>query len=270
MAVNKTWQLNMATGHSPLMAAPIVKQNGGAAYEDKLCKTISDCALPSVVLLPRSNVSSNTGVDVPLTFFGTNLPIEAKLKGAQMSGTSLRYDQGTASFTLVKEVKDSDLLIAAAKVKIPVLNAYIDALKQQSPPEVHSQIAGIPLKATRTARSILKAAGLQAACEERIDFPVSFLHEIHNKKGTYYIQIEGLGFFSLGGNPFNLPIPELAGHFRVEFRIGYAGGKEGPHGHVAHAGFRVQGRLISSNEKSPYSLDTPDHVRILFGKDWRV
>lgn len=260
----------MAVDRSPTMAAPIVKQNGGAAYEDRLCKTISECALPAIVLLPRSNVSSNTGVDVPLTFFGTNLPIEAKLKGAQMSGTSLRYNRGTQSFTLVKEVKDSDLLIAAAQVKIPVLNAYIDALKQQSPPEIHAQISGIPLKATKTARSILKAAGLQAACEEKIEFPISFLHEIHNKKGTYYIQIEGLGFFSLGGNPFNLPIPELAGRFRVEFRIGYAGGSIGPHGHVAHAGFRVQGRLISSSEKSPYTLDNPEHVRILFGKDWRV
>ena len=252
------------------MASSVVKQNGGAAYEDRLCKTISDCALPTVILLPRSNVSSNKGVDVPLTFFGESLPIEAKLKGAQMSGTSLRFSQETQSFTLVKQIKDSDLLIAAAKAKIPVLNAYIDALKQQSPSEVHAQTDGIPLKATRTARNILKAAGLQAACEEKIEFPLTFLHEIHNKKGTYYIQVEGLGFFSLGANPFNFPIPELTARFSVEFRIGYAGGKEGQHGHVAFAGFRVQGRLISLSEKSPYSLDNPEHVRILFGKDWRV
>jgi hypothetical protein len=36
-----------------------------------------------------------------------------------------------------------------------------------------------------------------------------------------------------------------------------------------HAGLRIQGRLLTAN-KSPYSLDNPEHVRLLFSKDWRV
>lgn len=246
------------------------KKNGGEIYEDKLCKTIGDCNLSSIVLGNRAKTSSNKGIDLPLTFFGQPLSIEAKLAGAQMSGTSLRYDMASQTFTIVKAVKDADLAIAAATKKIPVLNAYINALKKQEPAEVHAGITGIPLKATRAARDTLKAQGLQAACEEKIEFPITFLQEIHNKKGTYYIQIEGAGLFFLGSNPFNLPVPELKGTFKVEFRVGYAGGKVGKHGHVAHAGFRVQGRLINSDEKSPYSLDNPEHVKTLFGKDWRI
>jgi hypothetical protein len=36
-----------------------------------------------------------------------------------------------------------------------------------------------------------------------------------------------------------------------------------------YAGLRIQGRLLTSN-KSPYSLDNPEHVRALFSKDWRT
>jgi hypothetical protein len=36
-----------------------------------------------------------------------------------------------------------------------------------------------------------------------------------------------------------------------------------------HAGLRIQGRLLAAN-KSPYSLDNPEHVRLLFSKDWRI
>jgi hypothetical protein len=36
-----------------------------------------------------------------------------------------------------------------------------------------------------------------------------------------------------------------------------------------HAGLRIQGRLLTSNI-SPYSLDNPEHVKLLFSKDWRV
>jgi hypothetical protein len=190
------------------------------------------------------------------------------MEGAQMGGTSYRYDRLTEAFTMVVPTGDGELILSALRQKIPALNAYVDALRTQEPVAFHGSVSGIPLKATREARTELKRQGLQAACEGRIEHPISFLTEFYNRKGIYYIQIEKHGFFFMGQNPFNFPVPEITGTFRVETRVGYAGGKTTAIGHVAHAGYRAQGRLLGTNT-SPYSLDNQEHADLLFSKDWR-
>jgi len=246
----------------------------GAAYEARIRKNIEDSInhnqhnpLLHISLLPSSNTNSNKGIDLPLMFHGKPLYIELKMANAQMSGTSLHYDRDTGTFTMVKPMEDSDILIEAASVKRECINAYIDTLKKEEPLSFHENIRGFPLKATTIARDKLKMGGLQKIVATEFIHPITFLREFHNKKGIYYIQIEGKGFFSLGGNPFNLPIPELDGSFQIEFRIGYGGAKINvPQDNslsARSAGLRIQGRLLTSNI-SPYSLDNLEDIQRLF------
>jgi hypothetical protein len=239
---------------------------GGVIYEEEIRNVLRSLDIPYLSLGPITNTNDNTGIDVPLLFYGERLSIEAKMAGAQMGGTSAHYDRETSTFTkLVALLEDADLVLAAAQVKIPSLNAYIDAVKELEP---ESTIRGAPFTLKKTTRTALGRTGrnLQAAAEGRFDHSIEFLRRFYNNKGVYYIQIQGAGFFSLGGNPFRFPIPELEGAFRLETRIGYGGSKGGDR---VSAGYRIQGRLIKVN-KSEYTLDNPDHCRHLFSKDWRL
>jgi ribA/ribD-fused uncharacterized protein len=201
--------------------------SGGEVYEN-LVYTVIKSVVPApegLEVLPKSSTSSSVGVDLPLVYLGDPLSVEIKMDGAQMSGTSLRYNRETHEFSIVKAVDDSAVLIEAARTQTDALDAYIDALKKEYPVEFHSSVNGFPLRATTDARTNLKRLGLQRVVEKRFKHPIDFLKRFHNSKGVHYIQIQNKGFFHLGTNPFNFPIPELDGEFQIEFRIGYAGTK---------------------------------------------
>ena len=242
-------------------------KGGGALYEEAVATVVAAATAtsnPHLSVLPRSNTSSSRGIDLPLLFYGSPLSVELKKKGAQMSGTSAYYDRATSTFTgLAKSMSDADLILAAAQAKAAALDAYLDAAKELEP--TSTTLRGVPFSILRTTRTALKERGLQAAAASEFVHPIAFLREFHNKKGIYYIQIEDVGFFWLGQNPFQFPIPELEGTFKLECRIGFAGsaGRD-----VVTAGYRIQGRLHASNT-SPWSLDKPDHCAHLFGHDWR-
>jgi ribA/ribD-fused uncharacterized protein len=198
--------------------------SGGEEYENLVYTVIQTAALPNVELKPKSNTSSSRGVDLPIVYLGEPLSVEVKMDGAQMSGTSLRYSRETHEFQMVKEgVEDADVLVEAAKSQVEALDAYIDALKAEYPTEFHATATGFPLRATTEAREHLKQMGLQRLVEKRFRHPVDFLKRFHISKGIHYIQIQNKGFFHLGQNPFNFPVPELDGEFQIELRIGYAG-----------------------------------------------
>lgn len=198
--------------------------SGGEEYENLVYTVIQTAALPNVELKPKANTSSSRGVDLPIVYLGEPLSVEVKMDGAQMSGTSLRYSRETHEFQMVKEgVEDADVLVEAAKSQVEALDAYIDALKAEYPTEFHDTATGFPLRATTEAREHLKQMGLQRLVEKRFRHPVDFLKRFHISKGIHYIQIQNKGFFHLGQNPFNFPVPELDGEFQIELRIGYAG-----------------------------------------------
>lgn len=249
-----------------MIPAPL--KGGGALYEDAVAATIAATIAattnPHLSVLPRSDTSSSRGIDLPLLFYGAPLSVELKKKGAQMSGTSAYYDRATSTFTgLAKHMSDADLIVAAAQAKSAALDAYLDAALALEP--TSTTLRGVPFTLLKTTRTALKARGLQAATASEFVHPISFLREFHNKKGVYYIQIEDVGFFWLGQNPFQFPIPELEGSFKLECRIGFAGsaGRDS-----VTAGYRIQGRLHTSNT-SPWSLDKSEHCAHLFGRDWR-
>jgi len=198
--------------------------SGGEEYENLVYTVIQTAALPNVELKPKANTSSSRGVDLPIVYLGEDLSVEVKMDGAQMSGTSLRYSRDTHEFKVVKDgVEDADVLVEAAKSQVEALDAYIDALKTEYPTEFHAAATGFPLRATTEAREHLKQMGLQRLVEKRFRHPVDFLKRFHISKGIHYIQIQNKGFFHLGQNPFNFPVPELDGEFQIELRIGYAG-----------------------------------------------
>jgi ribA/ribD-fused uncharacterized protein len=200
--------------------------SGGEVYENLVYTVIQNVKpLPDLEVLPKSSTSSSVGIDLPLVYLGEPLSVEVKMDGAQMSGTSLRYNRDTHEFAIVKAVEDSDVLIEAARTQTEALDAYIDALKKEYPVEFHAATSGFPLKATTDARTHLQELGLQRVVEKRFKHPIDFLKRFHMSKGIYYIQIQNMGLFHLGKNPFNFPIPELDGEFQIEFRIGYAGTK---------------------------------------------
>ena len=245
--------------------AVIKQKGGGELYEDRVYDIVKSF-LPSslLVVLPKGKTSDNNSIDLPLQFCGEPLPIELKMKGAQMGGSSAHYDRATSTFTkLAKDLPDADLILSAAAVKIPALNAYIDAAKELEPT---SEITGMPITLNKSTYTALGRRGLQADAASEVEHPISFLSNFYNKKGIYYIQIEEHGFFSLGSNPFNFPIPELKGTFNLEFRIGPAGSGGSSR---RSAGYRIQGRLKGLNY-SPISLDDVDVCKVLFEKDWRV
>jgi len=246
-------------------AAAVKQKGGGELYEDRVYNIVKSLhPSPFLVVLPKGKTSDNNSVDLPLQFCGMPLPIELKMKGAQMGGSSAHYDRATSTFTkLVKDLPDAELILSAAAVKIPALNAYIDAAKELEP---SSEITGMPITLNKSTYTALGRRGLQAEAASEIEHPISFLSNFYNKKRIYYIQIEEHGFFSLGGNPFNFPIPELKGTFNLEFRIGPAGSGASSR---RSAGYRIQGRLKGLNY-SPFSLDDEDVCQALFDKDWRM
>jgi len=83
-----------------------------------------------------------------------------------------------------------------------------------------------------------------------------------------------MGFYHLGYNPYNFPIPEISGDFHIEIRIGYAGGKikvpQNTSVTARSAGLRIQGRIKKIKEKSLYSLNNIEDIKYLFQKDWRL
>jgi hypothetical protein len=254
------------------------KENKGTIYENNLYNKIKEVKekehLVQLDILPKSSTCSNTGVDIPLKLYDNLLSIEAKLNNAQMGGTSFKYDRESERLTITDCNTDSEILIEYAKKQIHDLNKYIDTLKKQEPVAFHEKNKGFPIKATTTARATLKQMGLQAKVDNKYNHPIKFLKEHYKKKGINYIQISDKGFYHLGDNPFNFPIPEVEGDFLVEIRVGFAGGKinvpQNTSVTARSAGLRIQGRIKGLKEKSHYSLDRQEDIKKLFSKDWRT
>ena len=248
---------------------------GGAVYENRIHRNVSACQISNLVLNPSSNTSDKNGKDLSMMFYNTPLSIELKKDmKAQMGGSSLRYNRLTLAFDMVNPHLANHLspIVTRLQSQIPHYNNYIDALKTKEPLTFHSAVSGFPLNASVQARDALKHQGLLAEVQYEFEYPLKFLKDLYNSKGVYYIQIGGMGLYSIGGNPFRFPIPELDGTFKVEFRCGYAGQKINMPDTTSTARkgeLRIIGRLKTA-KPSPYSLDNQDHIQYLFARDWRT
>lgn len=147
------------------------------------------------------------------------------------------------------------------------LREFVDFIKTQAPIDLHNKVSGFPMSVGKDAWELAVKKGLLVPLNRKVKLDTTFIANHYKKKDCFYIQIGGAGLFYLSGNPLNLPIPKLTGEIDIEVRAARSGSK--PNAtykmHTVGGSIRAQARL-KTRSRSPYSLDNPDHVLILFGK----
>lgn len=248
----------------------------GPAYEAKVLKALSAANVPGLEFKGESGAGfSRFGAgDIEASYNGKPFNIEVKASVLdQMGGGSVKFDGNTwtptASLQAGVEPDDVALIVAAAKNAEPALEAYLEELKTKEPQEFHARNTGIPFVAEYNAREELKASGHHKALNQIVTIDERYIVGLYNNKDVYYIQVGGAGLFYLGSDPLELGVPAFKGTVNVEMRIGFAGTKVKIPGHpdkqARRAEYRCIGRM-KTNSKSPYSLDDPQSVRILFDR----
>jgi len=247
----------------------------GIKYEqlifDRLKETKSNLILTQVA----SAGYGKHGPDLSAMYNHQDFNIEVKKDvKAQMGGGSLTYDLETNTFSLADSLKplsdkNKDLLLESASQKAEACSTYLRELSAIYPIEYHKLNKGFPLQCEYNARDKLKKLGFLKAINLNIPCDESFIVDIYNSKGVYYMQIGKAGLFYLGSNPLDLDIPPLEGSCQVEMRLGYAGGKITIEGHPETTGrkgdLRCQARLKCKVE-SPHTLEKEESLIKLFSK----
>jgi hypothetical protein len=264
--------------------------NAGYQYELNVYKTLSSVEIEGLDPgnKPAAGYSAHGAGDIEANYQGKPFNIEVKLnKKAQMGGGLAKYDRGSGTVSPSEKLANSadeadlQLILEAVKSKIPEMNAYLDALSEIEPKQIHSEYAnaGIPFVATKDARAQLVKSGHLKALNTQVSLSTKHISNMYNSKGVYYIQIGGAGLFYMGKNPLNLPVPEFTGEARVEIRLGYAGdtdgsvtkafnkkiGNTGAPIEARRANIRCQARLLTPST-SNHTLDNVESIQNLFSK----
>ena len=219
---------------------------------------------------PTAGYSNQGAGDIEATYNGMPFNIEIKLNSkAQMGGGQLIYDRAEETITphpnMMAKVDPADveMILDAAKAKIPAVNSYIDELMFRGVDAQGFPQGGISTK----IRDSMTNDGLSRAVNTVVKGSTRYIIDHYNKKGVYYIQIGGAGLFYLGTNPFKLPVPPFEGDAQIEMRIKYAGATPNSQG-VKSPNRRAEwvaiGRLVTK-VKSSYSLDDVGSIKSLFG-----
>lgn len=252
---------------------------GGLEYEKKVRDAVEIASKKNknIVLLPDATAGFNANeVDLKVKIKGTLFNIEIKSSpDDQMGGTSLQY---TAYPTLkISPVLKSgqptldydtySIIVDAMKGTGEGLREFVDFFKTQAPIALHEKVNGFPMSVSKDAWELATKKGLLKPLNKKAKLDTTFISKHYSKKNCFYIQIGGAGLFYLERNPLNLPIPKLSGEIDVEIRAARSGSKPNMtyKMETVGGGIRAQARL-KTKSKSPYSLDNPDHVLILFGK----
>jgi hypothetical protein len=124
----------------------------------------------------------------------------------------------------------------------------------------HPLITGFPTKIPVSVRKQLVKEGYQKKIQSFYTFLLDSWKQFYREKGSSYIQIGDKGFFHFGENPLNLPIPEITGTLSLEVRL-YAAGTGGKP--FARVEIALKFKDLKC-EKSPYTLNDPQHIALLF------
>ena len=252
---------------------------GGLQYEQKVRDAVEQASKKNrnIELLPDATAGFNANeVDLKVKIRGKLYNIEIKSSpDDQMGGTSLQYSAyPKLVFTPVikggQPTVDHDtytLITSAMSDTGPALRAFVDFFKTQPPIELHKKVTGFPMSVSKDAWEQATKKGLLAPLNRKVKLDTNFIAKHYKKKNCFYIQIGGAGFFYLDSNPLKLPVPKLSGDIDIEIRAARSGSKySGTYKtDTVGGGIRAQARL-KTKSKSPYTLDNPDHVLILFGK----
>lgn len=247
--------------------------DGGLVYERKVRDSIA-AASPKIdrfKMMPdlAGGYASNV-VDLYLQIKGKQYGIEIKQnKNAQMGGSSIKYKNGKFDFAekgkASIELDTQQMIIDALSEKKNDIEKLFSAVKQIEPKDYHKNTDTIPFKATKSAFEELTRRGFLKPLNVVMKKDAKFIADHYAKKDCYYIQIGGAGLFYLKKNPLNLPIPQLQGDINIEIRLGRSGSSmvKSIGEKAASSSLRVQARFKGKG-KSPYSLDNPEHVILLF------
>jgi hypothetical protein len=239
----------------------------GRLYETRLYNAFKATVPTAISVLPQAG---GHGIDIPIVHPACPHPvgIEAKQKHTDtMAGTSLRFSNSILSEAPVKPVDAFDTVFPTIRDRItqPILD-YMQRANElitefnTTAPVTYSLLTGFPAIIPVPVRRQMVAEGYQKKVQSTYDFNLEAWKSFYRKKGSSYIQIGDRGFFHLGENPLNLPIPELVGSISLEVRL-YAAGTNGrPYARVEIA---LKFKRLNCNV-SPYTLDKPAHILELF------
>lgn len=241
--------------------------NKGLLYEANLYATFKAAVSAFLTVFPQAG---GHGIDIPFAHPACARPlgIEAKQRHTDtMAGTSLRFSDATLSSTPVKPVDAFDTVFPTIRDRItqPILD-YMQRANQlmaefnTTAPVQYSMLTGFPAIIPVAVRRKMVAEGYQRKIQSTYDFNLEAWKAFYRKKGSSYIQIGDRGFFHLGENPLNLPIPELLGSICLEVRLLAAGTNGNPYARVEIA---LKFKRLTCN-MSPYTLDNPAHIAELF------
>lgn len=250
----------------------------GLDYEVKIHSALNSAGIDDLDTgeKPGAGFSNQGAGDLELKLGGKPFNVEVKLDaGAQMGGTSFRYDSKAKTLEAVsKKIPKSvaQTLISIAQSKAKDIDNYIQAANALHKAMGIEYVAdGVPIKVAVDVRNKLKSKGFLKKINITKSIPNKFIIDHYNKKGVNYINIGGSGLFYIGDNPLGLPVPKFDPEIVVELRLAFSGGKvsfnvKGKEIPARNAGFRAQARLKKFKDQSPYNLDDPESIKQMFSK----
>lgn len=245
---------------------PRTNANKGDLYEKKLYNSVKEVTSPYMTVHPQKG---GKHPDIPFTHPSHPHPlgIEVKNKSSDtMGGTSLCFTD-TLLPTPVKPLEGFETVFPSIKDKTtqPIINyiqrgnQLITELNAQTKVQ-HPLITGFPAQIPVVVRKQLWKEGYQKKIQSDYPFLIESWKKFYREKGSSYIQIGDKGFYHFGENPLNLPIPEITGTISLEVRLLAAGTNGKPFARVEIA---LKFKFLKC-EKSPYTLNDPEHITLLF------
>ena len=182
--------------------------NKGKEYENKIFKLCSQrgCIFPGT-----SNAGGGSGADICLIHNNQPLNIECKSAGADWGQQSLKYFNGSWSWT-----KEDETTKYFDSIKI------IDQIDKDFVPK-----NAIPLNLTSREwnKEKEKVIGIDEKNHDQRGFdkphlPLTLepLTKFYNSKNCYYLQVSKYGLYHLGEDKFELGTPEFDGTIDFRFR----------------------------------------------------
>jgi hypothetical protein len=229
---------------------------------------MSGMNLSNMTLLPEET----GGLDIPIHSHVLNRTIGIEIKQTHtdtMGGTSLKFHlTGGLSPVPLKHIDAFDSMYPTINARISdslhkyleKCIEYIDEYNLTSPSIKYQHVVGFPALIPVSVRRRLVKEGFQAKIQSKYSFNIDPFKAFYRGKKNSYIQIGNRGFYHLGENPLNLPVPELVGSISMELRLLAAGTNGKPYAKVEIA-LKFKGLECVA---SPYTLNDPAHIRQLF------
>jgi hypothetical protein len=233
----------------------------GFAYEDAVIDALIKAKTGGNI--KKGAGASSGSTDADMNIFGKIFNVEIKLNsGAQMGGSSVRYNKnGEAYCTQTLEEDTEMLLLEAIKKEKQTINKLLGFLAKQDPRNINKRAIMFPLSCTKNAWDLAQQTKLLLNIV--VPYNADFIADHYARKGIYYIQIGGAGLFYMKANPATLPIPRLQGSVDILIRSARNSSRRLSSGiRVVSAGIRVQGRLRTKNT-SPYTIDDPASIQAM-------